>query len=102
MTQQELEKEVARLKIKLETLVNFLESWPSGLGSPFGRADYERDVRAALAKENICEGSKNKSFWKVYTPVLERWQLLNIQSATSADGAGILERSSDSGFLESS
>jgi hypothetical protein len=53
MTQQELEKEVARLKIRLETLVSFLESWPGGHGSPFGRADYERDVRAALAKESL-------------------------------------------------
>ena len=53
MTQQKLEKEVARLKIKLETLVNFLASWPDGLGGPFGRADYERDVRAALAKANL-------------------------------------------------
>jgi hypothetical protein len=53
MTQQELEKEVARLKIRLETLVSFLESWPGGLGSPFGRADYERDVRAALVKESL-------------------------------------------------
>lgn len=53
MTQEELEKEVARLKIRLETLVNFLESFPDGLGSPFGRADYERDVHAALAKANL-------------------------------------------------
>jgi hypothetical protein len=53
MTQEELEKEVARLKIRLETLVNFLESFPVGLGSPFGRADYERNVRAALAKANL-------------------------------------------------
>ena len=28
MTQEELEKEIARLKIKLETLVDFLESFP--------------------------------------------------------------------------
>jgi hypothetical protein len=55
MTQQELEKEVARLKIRLATLINFLESWPGGLGSPFGRADYERDVRAELAKVNLEE-----------------------------------------------
>ncbi len=53
MTQLELEKEVARLKIKLETLVSFLESWPDGLGGPFGRADYERNVRDALAKANL-------------------------------------------------
>jgi hypothetical protein len=55
MTQQELEKEVACLKIRLATLINFLESWPGGLGSPFGRADYERDVRAELAKVNLEE-----------------------------------------------
>jgi len=53
MTQEEVEKEGARLKIRLETLVNFLESFPDGLGSPFGRADYERDVRAALAKAKL-------------------------------------------------
>jgi hypothetical protein len=55
MTQQELEKEVACLKIRLATLINFLESWPGGLGSPFGRADYERDVRAELTKVNLEE-----------------------------------------------
>jgi hypothetical protein len=59
MTQQELEKEVARLKIRLETLVKFLESCPGGFGSPFGRADYERDVRTALAKENLEEAPKS-------------------------------------------
>jgi hypothetical protein len=53
MTQEELEKEVARLRVKLETLVDFLESWPDGLGGPFGRADYERNVRAALVKLNL-------------------------------------------------
>jgi hypothetical protein len=53
MTQEELEKEIARLKIKLETLVDFLESWPDGLGGPFGRADYERNVRAAIVKANL-------------------------------------------------
>jgi hypothetical protein len=53
MTQEELVKEVATLKIKLETLVDFLESWPDGLGGPFGRADYERNVRATLAKANL-------------------------------------------------
>ena len=58
MTQQELEKEVARLKIRLETLIHFLETWPGGLGSPFGRADYERDVRVALAKENLEEAPR--------------------------------------------
>jgi hypothetical protein len=55
MTHEELEKEIAPLKIKLETLVEFLESWPDGLGSPFGRADYERNVRASLAKANLIE-----------------------------------------------
>ncbi|MGB7729306.1 MAG: hypothetical protein WBL50_14840 [Candidatus Acidiferrum sp.] len=53
MTQEEMEKEIARLKIRLETLVNFLESFPDGLSSPFGRADYKRNVRAALAAANL-------------------------------------------------
>jgi hypothetical protein len=53
MTQEELEKEIARLKIKLETLVDFLENFPDGLGGPFGRADYERNVRAAIVKANL-------------------------------------------------
>lgn len=54
MTHEELEKEI-RLKIKLETLVEFLESWPDGLGSPCGRADYARNVRASLVKANLIE-----------------------------------------------
>jgi hypothetical protein len=50
-TTEELEKEIKRLEIKLETLVNFLQV--SHLGPPSGRAPYDARVKEALKKEGL-------------------------------------------------
>jgi hypothetical protein len=50
MTQ--LEKEVERLKIKLETLVQYLNA-RAHLGPPWGRADYDARVEEALRRAGL-------------------------------------------------
>jgi hypothetical protein len=48
---EELEKEVKRLNIKLETLINFLQF--ADLGPPDGRAPYDAKVKQALAQAGL-------------------------------------------------
>jgi hypothetical protein len=55
MTHEELEKEVERLKIKFETLLNHLETNPIGLGSHKGRSTYDKLVVQALAQKGLQE-----------------------------------------------
>lgn len=51
-TNDELEKEIERLKIKLETLVTFLNA-QGQFGPPNGRQDYDRMVNLELAKKGL-------------------------------------------------
>jgi hypothetical protein len=55
MTHEELEKEVERLKIKFETLLNHLETNPIGLASYKGRSTYDKLVAQALAQKGLQE-----------------------------------------------
>jgi hypothetical protein len=50
---EKLEQEIERLKIKLDTLINYLQV--SNLGPPHGRGDYDRMVKVALAKASLQE-----------------------------------------------
>jgi hypothetical protein len=51
-TNDELEKEIERLKVKLETLVNFLNA-PRQFGPPNSRQDYDLMVNLALEKKGL-------------------------------------------------
>jgi hypothetical protein len=52
MTQEQLQKEVERLKVKLETLVNYL-NMNGTFGPPHGREAYDAKVKAALTKAGL-------------------------------------------------
>ena len=51
-TSDELEKEIERLKVKLETLINFLNA-QGQFGPPSGRQDYDRMVNLEVAKKGL-------------------------------------------------
>jgi hypothetical protein len=51
-TIEELEKEIESLKVKIETLVDFLNA-RGQFGPPNGRQDYDRMVNLEVAKKGL-------------------------------------------------